>query len=325
MPASIDPMLAVSGDLPREPQNYNFEWKWDGVRALAFCDGKSIKLRSRNQIDITARYPELQSLALALKGRPALLDGEIVALDDSGKPSFATLQQRMHVSDAATVQKLMRRVPILYVLFDVLHVGRRSLLTAPYTDRRKALEELTIAGPHWQMTGAHIGEGAAMLTVARETGLEGIVAKRLDGLYEPGRRSTAWLKIKVIQRQEFVVGGWIPEDGSRTGRIGSMLLGYHDADGSLRYAGRVGTGLKQADHDLLSQLFARHARKGSPFAQPVPSAQVKFLSPATIVEIEFRRWPTGGLVQQGAFKGVRFDKNPRLVVKERITGADNTD
>jgi bifunctional non-homologous end joining protein LigD len=325
MPTSIDPMLAVSGELPRDPQNYNFEWKWDGVRALAFSDGKKLTLRSRNQIDITARYPELQSLAQALRGRPALLDGEIVALDDAGKPSFAVLQQRMHVIDAATIQKLMYRVPILYVVFDVLHVGKQSLLSSAYTERRKALEDLTIAGPSWQMTGAHIGEGAAMLSVARDTGLEGIVAKRLDGLYEPGRRSPSWLKIKVIQRQEFVVGGWMPEDGSQTGRIGSMLLGYHDAKGLLRYAGRVGTGLKAADHHALSALFVRQARNASPFSDRVPSSRVRFLAPRTVVEIEYRRWPIGGLVQQGAYKGVRFDKDPRQVVKEQTILAANNE
>ena len=318
MPRSIDPMLATAGALPPDLGSYQFEWKWDGVRALCFHDGRSLRLHSRNQIDINSRYPELQRMLPALEKRSAILDGEIVALDDLGRSSFKRLQRRMHVADPPAA--LQMEVPILYVIFDLLYLDGRSLMERPCQERRERLEELTIAGPHWQITSAHVGEGPAMLAAARQNHLEGIIAKRLDGAYEPGRRSPSWLKIKIIQRQEFVVGGWIPEDGHRTGRIGSMLLGYHDG-GRLRYAGRIGTGLNDADHAKLVRMFSARLRKTSPFSEAVPSAHVQFIAPTVVVEVEYRRWPEGGLVQQGAFKGVRSDKDPRQVVKEPITGA----
>ena len=158
-----------------------------------------------------------------------------------------------------------------------------------------------------------------MLEAARVNGLEGIVAKRVGSHYEPGRRSPAWRKIKIVQRQEFVVGGWVPEIGDRTGRIGAMLVGYYDR-GSLHYAGRIGTGLNGDDHGRLAKLFHKHRSKDNPFAEKVPGHGVQFLAPATVVEVEYRRWPDGGLVQQGAFKGVRSDKDPRHVVKEHVAG-----
>ncbi|MDB5356471.1 MAG: polymerase LigD, ligase domain protein [Phycisphaerales bacterium] len=322
MPRNIAPMLATAGELPADVQAYNFEWKWDGMRALAYCQGEALRLFSRNRLDATTTFPELQFLSSALEGRSALLDGEIVALDDVGLPSFAKLQRRMHVADPRTAARLARAAPVLYVLFDVLYLDGRSLMNEPYSQRRRVLEELTLAGPHWQITSAHVGEGPAMLAAARQGGLEGVIAKRLDSIYVPGQRSTAWIKIKILRRQEFVVGGWIAEESGRAGRIGAMLLGYHDSDGKLRYAGRVGTGLVGPDHLMLIGLFEKHERPSSPFADKVPGRGIQFLNPKVVVEIEFRRWPDGGLVQQGAFKGVRFDKNPRQVVKELMAGEE---
>jgi bifunctional non-homologous end joining protein LigD len=322
LPGSITPMLATAGDLPPNPLAYNFEWKWDGMRALAFCEGNSLRLLSRNRRDVTLSFPELQTLPAAIDRRNVLLDGEIVALDDSGLPSFAKLQGRMHVADPRAAARLARRTPVLYVLFDVLHLDGRSLMDEPYKHRREALEQLTFAGPHWQMTSAHPGEGAAMLAAARQSGLEGIVAKRLDSVYLPGVRSPAWIKIKIIQRQEFVVGGWVAEASGRLGRVGAMLLGFHDSRGRLHYAGRVGTGLCGDDHGVLTRLFEKQARAASPFHESIPNRDVQFLNPKIVIEVEYRRWPEGGLVQQGAFKGVRFDKDPRQVVKERVAGGE---
>src|SRR5258706_12831672 len=220
LPTRIKPMLALSAELPHDLDNYTFEWKWDAVRALCYCDSKRMHLESRNQIDITSRYPALHDLYAAMDGHRAILDGEIIAFDSAGRPSFTLLQRRMHVNDPPP--SLCAQVPIWYVLFDILYVDGVSLMDCPYTDRRARLEELTIAGPHWQITSSHIGEGEAMLAAARANCLEGIIAKRLDSIYEPGRRSPAWKKIKVIQRQEFVLGGYIPEENGITGRIGSM-------------------------------------------------------------------------------------------------------
>src|SRR5439155_19099597 len=230
-------LALLSAHLPADGQNWAFEYKWDGVRALAYHDGNSFTLESRNRLNITERYPELRALRESLGRRTVVLDGEIVALDEMDRPSFARLQRRMHVNDHAAIMRLMREVPILYVLFDVLYLDGRSLLDAPYSKRRALLEELTLAGPNWQVTPAHIDRGKAMLEAARENRLEGLVAKRLDSLYEPGRRSPMWLKVKIVQRQEFVIAGWTGESTGLADRIGTMLLGYYDCDGRLHYAG----------------------------------------------------------------------------------------
>jgi bifunctional non-homologous end joining protein LigD len=316
MPATVEPMLAVGGALPANLDQYAFEYKWDGVRAIAYVDGGAVTLHSRNGLDITFKYPELQPLAAALEGRRAILDGEIVCLNDAGHPSFSNLQQRMQVANRAAVARVQATYPVWFVLFDVLWLDGKWTTELSLPRRRALLEELTIEGPNWQTSPSHVGQGKAMLDNARLHGIEGIVAKRLDSAYEVGRRSSAWVKIKIVHRQEFIIGGWVPEDSAATGRVGSMLLGFHDCAGKLRYAGRVGTGLNADWHGRLSRDFARLARGGSPFADAVPKANVQFLHPKLVAEIEFRRWPDGGLVQQGAFKGLRTDKRPADVVKE---------
>lgn len=320
LPAHVAPMLAVSSDLPTDGANYSFEWKWDGVRAIAYADRRVLRLDGRQGNDISIRYPELHPMRAALGKHTAVLDGEIVALDDGGQPSFARLQQRMHVTDPAMVARVARTVPVLYVIFDLMYLDGRSLIEAPYSDRRSLLEKLVLAGENWHVTTAYVNRGKEMLDTARRTRLEGIVAKRLDSRYEPGRRSPAWRKIKVIQRQEFVVGGWIPEAGTRSGRVGAMLIGYYDGE-AFRYAGRVGTGLRAADHALLMPMMLRNRRAASPFADVVSPAGVHFTRPAIVIEVEYRRWPQQGLVQQAAYKGVRRDKLPRDVVKEPMLGA----
>lgn len=317
MPHHVEPMLALpAASLPSDLLHYNFEWKWDGVRALAFWDGKKLRLDSRNLLDFTNSYPELQPLGKALGVKSAIFDGEIVALDEHGRPSFARLQRRMHVNDAGAIAQLMRDTPIWYVIFDLLYLDGRSTMDQPCQRRRELLEELTLEGPYWQVTPAHVGEGKAMLEAARVNALEGLVAKRLDAPYEPGRRSPAWRKIKIVQRQELVVGGWIPEKSGVSGRVGAMLVGYYDCDGKLRYAGRVGTGLRAADHARLIRAFKSHQRRSSPFADPVPRAETQFLEPSTIIEVDYRRWPAGGMIQHASYKGIREDKDARDVVRE---------
>jgi len=157
MPTSIRPMLAVTSDLPTDPSNYSFEYKWDGVRAISYWDGRRLTIRSRNQLDITRRYPELTDLGAALGSRAAVVDGEILALDERGRPSFAMLQRRMHAEGAPHIRRLSQEVPVWYALFDVLWSDDRSTMTLPYTRRRQILEELTVAGPPWQIAPAHIG------------------------------------------------------------------------------------------------------------------------------------------------------------------------
>ena len=324
MPAALEPMLAtLSSTLPPNLEKYGFEYKWDGVRALCYWDGRTLRLESRNQLDITRRYPELHVLTDALGSRSAILDGEIVALDENDRPSFPLLQNRMHVNDPAAINRLVDQVPVRYLVFDLLYLDGRSTMERSYVHRRDLLEQLTLVGPSWQVPPAHVGEGVAMLQAAREQQLEGIVAKHVDSIYQPGRRSPDWLKIKVISRQEFVIGGWVPEGGTNTSRVGSILLGHYEPAAAggrggkvLRFAGGVGTGFNDRWHRTLTATLKPLTRAASPFVDPVPKREAIFVEPILVAEIEYRRWPEGGMVHQGAFKGLRTDKDARKVVRE---------
>src|SRR5688500_14203860 len=193
MPARVEPMLAtLTSRLPADVDNYSFEFKWDGIRALTYNVYARFSMRSRNQIQISQRYPELEALHDALDGRRAILDGEVVALDEVDRPSFTRLQQRMHVDRPTPA--LRRAVPILYVIFDLLYLDGESLMNRPLALRREMLEELTLAGPSWRVSPAYVGEGKAMLATAEQSRLEGVVAKKLDSVYLPGKRTSDWLK-----------------------------------------------------------------------------------------------------------------------------------
>lgn len=314
-------MLAIASELPADPSNFSFEYKWDGIRAITSWDGRRLTIQSRNELDITRRYPELADLGLAIGREGAILDGEILALDENGRPSFALLQRRMHAEGAGQIARLSKETPVCYVIFDVLWSAGRSTQSLPYTQRRQILEELTVAGPAWQITPAHTGDGAAMLEAARRNGLEGVVAKRLVSEYEPGRRSPNWLKIKVVFRQEFVIGGWVPEKGIHHDRVGTLLVGCYDCPRAghqpeLHYAGGVGTGYDAALHASLTRALQQREAPNSPFVERVPKKDSIFVRPDLVAEVEFRRWPTGGLIQQASFKGLRTDKSATDVVKE---------
>lgn len=323
-------MLATLACLPTDQRDYAFEFKWDGVRALCFWDGGSLRLHSRNQLDITSNYPELQPLGVALgPKRRVVLDGEIVAFDPSGRPSFPKLQRRMHVRQPSP--SLVRQVPVEFLIFDILYLDGKDLMPLPWSERREILEEVTLQGPAWRVPLALRGRtaGTELYTAAQTHQLEGIVAKELNSPYEPGRRASSWLKVKIVASQEFVIGGWTPEKNEADReRVGNLLLGYYEPVATVRpgmprrrfrYAGSVGTGFNEQWHRELTKVLKPLQVESSPFDHPVPKAGAKFVTPVLVAQIEYRRWPEGGLVQQAAFKGLRTDKKASSVVKEVLT------
>jgi bifunctional non-homologous end joining protein LigD len=317
LPRSLVPMMATAGALPPDEEAWSFEVKWDGVRALSYIEDGVITMESRNLKDITPRYPEVHPLAEQLGGRSAILDGEVVAFDDAGRPSFSRLQNRMHLAGERHVAARMVDTPVVYLLFDVLHLDGRSTMDLPYTERRELLESLQLAGGCWQTPGAHPGAGTLLLEASKAQGLEGVMAKRLTSTYAPGRRSREWLKVKNVCRQEVVIGGWLPGEGNRTGRIGALLAGYYEDDGTtLRFAGKVGTGYTSKELDRLAGLLEPLARPTSPFADKVPYRASRFVEPVLVAEVEFTEWTHTGTLRHPSYKGTRDDKAAHDVRRE---------
>ncbi|MDX3659911.1 non-homologous end-joining DNA ligase [Streptomyces sp. ID05-26A] len=310
----IRPMLATAGEVP-DDDGWAVEFKWDGYRGVAHCQGESVRMISRNDLDFVERFPELTVLPELLNGRTAVLDGEIVALDQEGRPNFGLLQQRDH-----GVRELRRTRPrIAYFVFDLVRLDGRSLLSTPYDVRRAMLVELALPGNHAvQVPPAFTDtDPADVLRVASQYGFEGIVSKRVRSRYEPGRRSPAWVKTPFRYTQEVVVGGWRAGQGNRAGKVGSLLLGAHDGQGRLVYVGHVGTGFSQTVlADLLRQL-ERLGRPTSPFDVEVPrehARDARWVEPRLVGEVEFRQWTPDGRLRHSAWRGMRPDRDPLGVV-----------
>jgi len=317
MPEGLEPMKARVGGLPRDQDAWGFEIKWDGIRALAYVEGGRARLVNRNGREVTPKYPELRELGRALGSTPALLDGEIVAFDEHGRPSFERLQGRMHLTSDSVIRRRAKEAPVVFVIFDVLYLDGRVTMRRGYEQRRELLDGLDLNGPRWRTPAYHRGDGDALLAASKAQQLEGVMAKRLDSPYEPGRRSGSWLKIKNHLRQEVVIGGWTPGEGRRRNRVGSLLAGYYE-DGKLRYAGSVGTGFKEADLLKLSELLAPLERDSSPFTGRQPKKGVVFCEPELVCEVEFVEWTRSGTMRAPSYKGLRDDKDPREVVREPV-------
>jgi bifunctional non-homologous end joining protein LigD len=346
MPEHLRPMLASSGELPRAGKSWAFEVKWDGIRALTYWRPGRLRIESRNLNDITSRYPELRPLGRELGAREAILDGEIVAFDQHGTPSFERLQQRMHITSEGAIRRLSRDTPVTYAIFDLLHLDGRSTMGLPYRERRALLEQLGLNGPAWSIPAAHRGSGRDLLHATAEHGLEGIIAKRLDSPYQPGERGPHWVKIKNVNRQELVIGGWLPGKGRRAGALGALLMGYYEgeevageegrgegkgkgkdeSDGTgdtreLRYAGRVGTGFDDDELLVLDRELAKRARRSSPFARrgTQPPRDARFVEPQLVAEIEFSHWTKARILRHSSYKGLRSDKPAHEVQLEAPT------
>jgi len=311
LPERVAPMLATpSKTLPVDDNGWSYEMKWDGVRAVGYVDGGRLTLLSRNDRDVTSTYPELRTLGEALGSTQVILDGEIVAFDESGRPSFGRLQQRLGVTSASQTRRLASSHPVVYILFDLLHLDGRPTLGLPYSERRALLEGLELAGPAWQTPPVLEGDGTDLLEATRERGLEGLLAKRSDSKYQPGRRSPGWLKIKNSLDVEVVIGGWRRGEGRRRGTLGALLLGVPDDDG-LRYVGKVGTGFDDATLRDLDRRLARLKRKTSPFVD-VPRKDAKdalWCSPTLVGEVAFSGWTADGRLRHPSWRGLRPDKS----------------
>jgi len=312
-------MKAVTGTLPADETGWAFEIKWDGVRVLSSIGPNGVRLRSSRGNDISARYPELRRLTDALDNHRVILDGEVVAFDENGRPSFGLLQTRMHLASAKEVAKRAETVPITYVVFDLIELDGNELMPLPYTERRRLLTDLLPDDGCWTVPSAQeAGNGRALMNAVRERGLEGVMAKRIDSPYLAGKRSSSWVKAKARLRQEFVIGGWQAGEGNRTGQLGSLLVGVYDGD-TFRYCGKVGTGFSMRELTRLGGFLAPLAIEESPFDPPPPRPIARlahYVRPELVAEVEFGEWTGEGILRHPSYLGLRDDKNPTDVVRE---------
>ncbi|MBB6570508.1 DNA polymerase LigD [Kribbella sandramycini] len=314
-------MMAALGELP-SGADWSYELKWDGIRVVIEVDDGVCRLWSRNSRDVSGGYPELIGLAAAPGLRaPAVLDGEIVTLDEHGAPSFGLLQRRMHVRDPRQLRHLITEVPVSVRLFDVLRFDGQWLLEATYDDRRGLLESLELDDPFYE-TPAAFDDGAEALELAMSTGLEGVVAKRRRSRYLPGRRSADWIKVKPVLTRDVVLCGWHPGEGNREGRIGSFYCGaYAEPGGELVLIGKVGSGLDFATLDLLSaELAGLEIPKPAFDPATIPAGdrrRAHWLDPALVAEVTFSGWAADARLRHPVWRGLRLDIDPAAVLVDR--------
>jgi bifunctional non-homologous end joining protein LigD len=312
MPYPVEPMLAVPGELPRDGSRYALEVKWDGIRGILHTGdgGTASRLTGRRGIDLTPRYPEMARLTEPLAGRRVVLDGELVAFDRHGRPSFELLQRRMHVTDPGATG-LTSLIPVTYLPFDLLYLDGHVLFAVPYEDRRALLATLGLDAPQ-----NFPGTMTELLTATRAQGLEGVIAKRRDSPYLPGRRSQCWIKVKNLAEREVVIGGWRPGKGRRAGGIGSLLMGAFD-DRGLVYLGHVGTGFSDP---VLGELQARLRpleTGGSPYATELPreiARGARWIRPELVGEVAYTSWTQERRLRHAVWRGLRPDKHPSEVL-----------
>jgi bifunctional non-homologous end joining protein LigD len=308
----LRPMLATLAGHSFDDLAWSFEPKWDGIRALAVCDTET-RLVSRNGNNVTAGYPELQTLHEQLVALDAILDGEIVAFED-GRPSFQRLQGRMHVRDPKRLERLTRQIPVVFMAFDLIYLDGVDVTGRPFTERRRLLEESVVVSEQLQLSPVVEGSGRALFTAAREQSLEGIVAKRSDSTYQPGKRSRAWLKVKVIFDADVVIVGWTDGEGRREGGIGSLVMAVFEGD-EVRYVGNVGTGFDDATLEQIAGQLEPLATENSPLRPEAVRSHPElrgahWVEPELIATVEHRELTEAGKLRAPAFKGWRDDKEP---------------
>ncbi len=309
----LEPELAtLTKDRFSDPA-WLYERKFDGERCLTYRTGDRVALMTRNQIDVSATYPELRDALLSQSSADFVVDGEIVAFDGEAT-SFGLLQQRLGVRDPGP--DLLRRVPVSYYLFDVLIADGRDLRPLPLRDERKpALRDLLAFTDPLRFAEHRDGNGKPFWEEACSRGWEGLIAKRAASPYLAGR-TRDWLKFKCVNSQEFVIGGYTDPQGSRIG-FGALLVGYYDADGALVSAGKVGTGFNEATLSSLAAALARLERDTSPFdVGDLPRSRVHWVEPKLVAQIGFSEWTAAGQLRHPRYEGLRTDKDPASVVRE---------
>ncbi len=316
MPTTIHPMLATSVDEPFDGTGWLFEIKWDGYRAIAFIDDGKLRLVSRNQNELTERFPELKDLPKFVKAKNAILDGEVVALDEEGRASFSLMQQRTGFRPGWRRGAAKADVPVLYYAFDLLYLDGYDLRKLPLEARKKKLASLLLTGSSLRYSDHYEKQGKALFEMARAKGLEGILAKKRDSIYQE-RRSSEWLKIKITHRLECVIGGYTEPEGSRA-HFGSIVLGLYDKQGRLIHVGQAGSGFDQESLDEVWKLLKKRETKKNPFYGEVEALRkVYWVKPELVAEIEFAEWTGGASAGSGpklrapVFLGLRDDKDPK--------------
>ena len=319
-PRFIEPMKPRLVDEPPKNGDWIYELKFDGIRAIAVKDSSKVNLISRNENELRARFPEIADAVKKLSARECVIDGEVVALDEEGRSSFQLLQ---------ALELEGRKAPVRFYVFDLLQLDGKSLIKLPLAQRKELLAKLCGGiGDPIRFSGEIGGDAKSLLAEVRRRGLEGLIGKQGDSVYEPGRRSGAWIKLKCVNEQEFVIGGFSPPGGSRK-YFGAILVGYYK-DNRLLFAGKVGSGFTGKSLSILHKKFQSESRDDCPFADlpskrggqwvqgitPSMMRKMHWINPVLVTQIKFAEWTRDGKLRQPVFLGLREDKNPKDVVRD---------
>jgi bifunctional non-homologous end joining protein LigD len=314
MPSTIHPMLATPSDQPFDDPEWLFEIKWDGYRAVSFIQEGEVRLVSRNQNDLTGQYPELHDLPKLVNARTAILDGEIVALDEEGRSSFSLMQQRTGIRHGGRRTAARSDIPVLYYVFDLLYLDGSDLRHVSLEQRKETLAQIITPGDFIRYSD-HFAQGVKLFEAAKQKRLEGILAKKRASHYEE-RRSHEWLKIKITHTLECMIGGYTDPEGSRQ-HFGSVVLGLYDKKGRLIHVGQAGSGFDQKTLAAVWQLLKELQTSRSPFHGAVDALrQVHWVKPELVAEIKFSQWThetteAGPKLRAPVFLGLREDKDPK--------------
>ena len=321
-PEQVEPMLATLTDAAHfgDESGWAFEMKWDGVRAVAYLAAGRVKLLSRKGRDDTKAYFDVADELPKINVKTAILDGEVVVTDAAGRPNFGLLQHRINLTKPADIERTAKTYPAQLMLFDILELNGQSLIKKTYEERREILENLIPPEPGSRIQAPPIFEGdlRAALETADQLRLEGVVAKRRNSIYQPGRRTHTWLKIKLHRAQEVVIGGWREGQGRRGGGVGSLLMGL-PTEAGLHYVGRVGSGFNDRQLDDIQAKLEKLMRKTSPFID-VPREDARdahWVTPSLVGEVTYGELTEPGRLRHPVWRGLRPDKSPDEVVWER--------